>query len=326
MMVMNFLRILSLLILSTTLVFGQRISNYTSYTGWGICRNNAKEVILLRKFFKNSRSYYFAVSGQTLNTQILSSDSVSVNPLPWEKIRSRYSSTPYIRALLQAEMNSYILQDAGFIRFRHSQKGIDLTVDLCPSHRPLDRIVFTDLIKEMSLVEKPVPIAVSITGRWINKHPGDLNWLDSLVRVGKLSITWINHTYNHYTYRNVPLQKNFMLTPGIDINAEVLNVEIALLQKNIMPSIFFRFPGLVSDQDIFNKILSLGLIPVGSDAWLAKGQWPKNGSIVLIHANGNEQLGVRDFIDLLKTKRAEVLAKRWELYDLQESLIDDESN
>jgi hypothetical protein len=117
-----------------------------------------------------------------------------------------------------------------------------------------------------------------------------------------------------------------MMAPGTDIDSEVLRTEIALLQKDIVPSVFFRFPGLVSDLKIYNKILSFGLIPVGSDAWLAKGQWPKNGSIVLIHANGNDQLGVRDFINLLKEKRSEVLSKRWELFDLRESLIEDVSN
>ena len=227
-----------------------------------------------------------------------------------------------MRALNQAELYSDTLQDAGFTRFLPSQKGIDITIDLCPSQHPLDRIVFTDMINEIGLVEKPVPVAVCVTGRWINRHPGDLKWLDSLCRVDELSIVWINHSYNHFTYKNVPLKKNFMLAPGTDINSEVLETEVALLQKNIVPSIFFRFPGLVSDLEIYNKILNLGLIPLGSDAWLAKGQFPGDGSIVLIHANGNESVGVRDFIDLLKNKRLEVLSKRWEFFDLRESLID----
>jgi hypothetical protein len=302
-----------------------QISDYSLYTGWGICKSDRKEVVVLRKFIKNNCSFYFTVAPQTLETLIYHSDNLIVNPAPWEIIRARYSTTPYIRALQQAEMNSDTLQDAGLHRFLPSQKGIDLTIDLCPSHRPLDRIVFTDLIDEMGRVEKPVPVSVSITGRWISTHPGDLNWLESLVKAGKLSIVWINHSYNHLTKKNVPLKMNFMLTQGIDVNAEVLKTEIALLQEGIIPSAFFRFPGLISDHDVFYKVTSLGLIPVGSDAWLAKGQWPENGSIVLIHANGNEPLGVRDFIKLLDDKRAEVLSKHWELFDLRESTVDDES-
>jgi hypothetical protein len=114
-----------------------------------------------------------------------------------------------------------------------------------------------------------------------------------------------------------------MLASGTDIIYEVIKTEIALLEKEIVPSFFFRFPGLVSDHEIYNKILNLKLIPVGSDVWLVKRQWPNNGSIVLIHANGNEPVGVRD--DLLKNKRTDVLSKRWELFNLRESLVDNES-
>ncbi|MCX6270788.1 MAG: hypothetical protein NTU44_06140 [Bacteroidetes bacterium] len=85
-----------------------------------------------------------------------------------------------------------------------------------------------------------------------------------------------------------------------------------------------RFTGLISDKEIYNRILKFGLIPVGSDAWLAKGQWPVNGSIVLIHANGNEPVGVKDFINLLKKERNEALSRHRELLDLRESLIEDE--
>jgi hypothetical protein len=320
---MKFFKTFSLVILSTASIFGQNLSNYVPFTGWGVSKNNSEELIILRKFFKDGHYCYFTLSPKSLNTKILSADSISINQVSWQTIQSRYSLTPYIHALKLAELYSDTLQDAGFTRFMPSQKGIDLTIDLCPSQRPLDRIVFTDLINEIGKIEKPVPIAVSITGRWISEHPGDLSWLDSLARTGELSILWINHSYNHHTYKNVPLKRNFMMAPGTDIDSEVLLTEIALLQKNIVPSVFFRFPGLVSDHDIYDKILNLGLIPVGSDAWLAKGQWPTDGSIVLIHANGNESVGVRDFINLLKDKRAEVLSKRWELYDLRESLIDD---
>jgi len=322
-MFMKFFNTFSLVILSTASIFGQPISNYVLFTGWGVSKNHSEELIILRKFFKDGHYCYFTLSPKSLNTKILSADSLSINQVSWQTIQSRFFSTPYIQALKLAELHSDTLQDAGFTRFLPSQKGIDLTIDLCPSQRPLDRIVFTDLINEAGKVEKPVPIAVSITGRWIREHPVDLSWLDSLTKTGELSILWINHSYNHHTYKNVPLKRNFMMAPGTDINSEVLLTEIALLQKNIVPSVFFRFPGLVSDHEIYDKILNLGLIPIGSDAWLAKGQWPTDGSIVLIHANGNELIGVRDFINLLKDKRAEVLSKRWELYDLRESLIDD---
>jgi len=306
-------------------LLSQNLTNYVPFIGWGICNNKSEEVIILRKFFRENQCYYFTLSPWSLNTEIVKADNIKVVSGYWKTIRSRYAATPYVRALKQAEMVSNNLQDAGFTRFDSSRKGIELTVDLCPSQRPLNRIVFTELIKEMGGVEKPVPLGVSITGLWITKHPDDLNWLDSLVKSGLLSITWINHSYNHFVRKNVPLKQNFLLAQGTDINSEVINTEIALLQKGITPSLFFRFPGLISDHEIYDHILNLGLIPIGSDAWLAKGQWPDTGSVVLIHANGNEPVGVHDFINLLKAKRPEVLANRWELYDLRESLVNEES-
>ncbi|MDO7744704.1 MAG: polysaccharide deacetylase, partial [Pedobacter sp.] len=87
-----------------------------------------------------------------------------------------------------------------------------------------------------------------------------------------------------------------------------------------LPSVFFRFPGLVSDQQVADKVLAYGIIPVGSDAWLAKGQQPSAGSIVLIHGNGNEPVGVADFIKLLKSKSPAIMGKQWLMYDLTESV------
>jgi hypothetical protein len=315
--------IIVLLFLTTT--FSQQIGNYIPFCGWGTNNITGDEFIVLRRFEVDSHICYFTLSPQTLKTTFYLSDSLTINPMLWEAVRARYESTPYIRAISKAEMDADTIQDAGLRSFLPTQKGINLTIDLCPSYRPLDRKLFTSLITEVGNVETPVPVSISITGRWMAKHSGDLNWLDSLVTANKLSITWIDHTYNHYTKKDVPLKTNFMLAPGVDIYAEILKTEVALLQKNHIPSIFFRFPGLVSDCKAFDEVISLGLIPVGCDAWLAKGQSPKNGSIVLIHANGNEPLGVQEFIALLKKKHSEVLSKDWELLDLRESLIEDES-
>jgi hypothetical protein len=312
-----------LFILLSSPIFGQHITSYKPFTGYGICRSDQKELIVLRRFLKDADTCYLTVSPQSLKTKIIPADSIILTPALWSTIESRYPATPYIKAIGKAEGYSNPLHDAGIRHFMPSQKGIDLTVDLCPSHRPLDRIVFKDLIREIGAVEKPVPLAVSITGVWIKEHPQDFRWLDSLDRAGALSIVWINHSYNHHTYRNIPLKMNFMLAPGTDINSEVLNTEILLLKNNIVPSVFFRFPGLVSDREIYDRILNLGLIPVGSDAWLAKGQWPEGGSIVLIHANGNEPVGVKDFIQLLKKEQSEVTSKRWELFDLRESVVEE---
>ena len=315
--------VLVCIVLSTTLS-GQHISNYHLFSGYGINHSDQQELILLRQFLRGSDTCYLSVSPQTLMTSVVSSADIDVTSLSWNEIRKRYAPTSYIFALEESEFSSNRLQDAGIRKVLNLKKGIDLTIDLCPSHLPLDRIVFTELIREMGSVEKPVPVSISVTGDWIIRHPRDFEWLDSLGRTGQLSILWINHSYNHRTYKNVPFRSDFMLAPGTDIKSEVLRLEELLLEKNIIPSVFFRFPGLVSDKKSFDTIIGYGLIPVGSDAWLAKSQWPLNGSIVLIHANGNEPLGIKDFIKLLKKEQSQAISGQWELFDLRESVTEEE--
>ncbi|RFZ91775.1 hypothetical protein D0C36_09975 [Mucilaginibacter conchicola] len=200
------------------------------------------------------------------------------------------------------------------------ETGISLTADLCPSHRPLDRRIFTDIINGFKQVEQPVPIALSVSGLWMKHHIADLNWLKQLQAQHHIYVTWINHSYNHRVSASAPLKTNFLLEPGTDINYEVLETEKLMLANGLLPSAFFRFPGLVSDQQLVYQITGFGLIPVGTDAWLAKGQQPQAGSIVLIHGNGNEPVGVTDFINLLRQKAPSIAKKQWLLYDLRETV------
>jgi hypothetical protein len=148
-------------------------------------------------------------------------------------------------------------------------------------------------------------------------------WLKDLIVSGDISVTWINHTYNHQYNPKVPIKENFLLEPNTDLNFEILGTEIALLQHGFLSSVFFRFPGLVSDHNVVNRVIEYGLIPIGSDAWLAKGQQTHDGSIVLIHGNGNEPIGVKNFINLLQTEKSLVMKKEWLLYDLRESIEDE---
>lgn len=316
---------LLLILMTAGAVSSRDISSYTLFTGTAKVITTSEDLIVLRHFRSDGHSRYLLVSPQSLDTYVLDSAQLEVIPASWDAIRAKFGTTAYIQALLEAGHRDNQIQDAGITNFSRSQKGIDLTIDLCPSHRPLDRIVFADLIRALAKIEKPVPVAISITGKWMNSHAEDLRWLDSLQKTKTLDITWINHTYNHYVSKNAPLRENFMLEPGTDINAEVLKTEAALLERGLLPSVFFRFPGLVSDKAVYDKILGFGLIPVGSDAWLAKGQTPGNGSIVLIHANGNEPVGVKDFIELLRKHQHETLSKKWELFDLRQSLIEEEN-
>lgn len=279
-----------------------------------------KDWIALREFSNIGKSYYFLVDPNTLKTYIDESRNYSAVQMSWDAIKGHFKSTPYMRAIATAEKRANTLQNAGITTGMREQAGISLTGDLCPSHRPLDRSVFNVLIAAFQKVEQPVPIALSLSGVWMQQHPADLEWLKQLDASKQISITWINHSYNHRVSPTAPLRKNFLLEPGTDINYEVLETEKAMLKNGLLPSVFFRFPGLVSNRQLLRKITGFGLIPIGSDAWLAKGQQVKPGSIVLIHANGNEPVGVKDLIRLLQQNTDAITKKKWLLYDLTESV------
>lgn len=299
----------------------RNITNYQVYFGWA--RHYPQDYMILRRFESEGKPYLLMVNPITMQTYVNDEGFYQVKPMSIDDARKFFKSTPYQKALSKAEGQSVNIQDAGIERGMPKETGISLTADLCPSHRPLDKVIFTDMISAFQQVEKPVPIALSITGTWMNRHQRDLEWLKEMEAKREITITWINHSYNHRVSKTLPLKENFLLEAGTDINYEVLQTEKDMLSNGLLPSVFFRFPGLVSDQQLVTQIITFGLIPIGTDAWLAKGQQPEAGSIVLIHGNGNEPVGVNDFINLLKSKAQSIAKKQWLLYDLRES-VDEE--
>ena len=313
--------LLALISIRFSSLAGNGVSNYKVFFADGKFKN--KNILVIRKFEQSGQQYYVGVDPENLETQIIPSGLMSAKPVSWQQILHNYNNTAYIRAIQAAGKQSFSLQNSGIIHGFPKEKGVTLTIDLCPSHKPLDRIIFTSLISEFKKTEIPVPLALSITGRFMLTHSEDLLWIRGLIDSGEITVTWINHTYNHHYNPNVPLTENFLLEPGTDLSFEILGTEIAMLQHGFLSSVFFRFPGLVSDHQVVDSVISYGLIPIGSDAWLAKGQPVNKGSIVLIHGNGNEPVGIKDFIRLLQTEKSSVMNKEWLLYDLRESIEDE---
>lgn len=277
----------------------------------------------LRQFLSGKKNYVLLVNPATLDTRIANAKACIIRQSDLSTLRKTFSTTPYFKGIKKAEAQSVNIQDAGIAQAALKETGINLTIDLCPSHKPLDRNIFTSIFKEFQKIEKPAPVAISVSGLWMLKHTGDLNWLKQMERKGEIDISWINHSYHHRVSKTLPLKENFLLEPGTNIADEILLNEQLMLKNGLVPSVFFRFPGLVSDQSLITKITGFGLIPIGSDAWLAKGQKPNQGSIVLIHGNGNEPLGVQDFLSLIRSEQGSISKRQWLLYDLRETVTED---
>lgn len=300
----------------------RQVSNYRQFMAISAAPRSGSLALILRAFELDGQSYYLVVDPESLRTSI--QPAAAAPPAletTWESVRARLKDSPYIKAIEDAESAALPLQDAGITHFSPSQSGVDLTVDLCPSSHPLDRQLFSAVFDAFGQEERPVPLAVAVTGVWMEQHEQDIRWLLDLEQKDEISITWINHSFHHRLSRDLPLRENFLLEKGTDIQAEVLETEAKMIALGLLPSVFFRFPGLVSDAKVFRQITAFGLIPVGSDAWLGKKQWPQPGSIVLVHATGNEPIGIQRFLQLIKDERENIVNKRWLLFDLRESTV-----
>lgn len=313
-------KFLLLIILLASSSFAQNFEIIKRYkVSYAMASQNQEKLIALRSFVSNNQKYLLLVNPNSLEAKIEVANKYTLNSLEYSNVLAIFKSTVYVKSLEAASAKDLQLQNAGIDHAIPNEKGITLTIDLCPSHKGLDRIIFQSVFDEFKKIEQPAPLAISVSGKWMLKHQDDLNWLKSLVDKKELDITWVNHSYNHEV-NSLPLAENFLLAKGTDLDVEVLENEKLMLKNGLTPSVFFRFPGLVSDKTIVQKIEAYGLIPIGSDAWLAKGQQPNAGSIVLIHGNGNEEIGVKDFIRLLKSKQADVMNKQWLLFDLRQGL------
>jgi hypothetical protein len=227
-----------------------------------------------------------------INTQTLKTTIEPLSKTPW----STCATSHYTRLLARSTTAPYPLHNDG-ITHQDSQ-GIAITTDLCPSSKKgFEKQLYETLI---SRFPNPVPVTLFITGKWIDKHPKALKQFQAWERNGALAITWGNHTYTHPYRRGAPDRSTFALTPGYDLRRDTLRLEKRLLKSGVVPSVFFRFPGLVSDKQTIETVHDLGLIPIGTDAWIAKGQKPKKGSIVLLHGNRNEPQGVTQFLEMVR--------------------------
>ena len=319
-MLMKIYFILVLIVTSISIALGNdSLNKYQLFTGIGHRNNDNKPIIVIRSFTRDSSEFYLTVNPYDLSTNLLNGKDIELKQESWDIIKKEFESSAYIKTLKRA-CNDSALKSAGITHLAKPTDGIILSVDLCPSERPMDRILFIEAVNSTTV--KPLPIAIAITGSWIKHHKQDFEWLRTINNNNEINITWINHTYHHNTGKHLEVEEHFLEKEEANLNSEVFGLEKYLIKNNIVPSVFFRFPALVSDKKIQMKIINYGLIPLGTNAWIAKDQKPKPGSIVLIHANGNEPLGIKKFLKMLKENINS--EEKWQIMDLKKSIVEDE--
>lgn len=323
------------LIILTLLLLQALFASVASYAQGGISSYNGvfkpyyddagKLKIAIRAFVQDSKTKFLVVDPNKLETAVVRGQYVYKN-LGKAVKDGAVNNTPFVRALNRYTEAQEGLSNHGITETESAENGVFLTVDMCPSRKSFERAMFEATMGLPGYEGKGVPVAIAISGRWMLRHKEEFDWILKEIKDKRLDVTWINHSYSHPYEKGVPIDENFLLTPGVDFEKEVLRNEALMLEAGITPSVFFRFPGLVSDEGLLERLKSLYLIPVGANAWLAKGAAPVEGSIILVHGNGNEPSGIEALLDFYKKRKDDFENKGIVLLPLKDAFITNPKN
>ncbi len=179
------------------------------------------------------------------------------------------------------------------------EKSVAVTVDLCWSLRPYERKFFSSLSELAQAGEQTYNATLFVSGRWLEQHPTEMQALIELGRQENVGITWGLHSWAH------PKSGGFMNDfTAEELRADTLRLERDMLQWGIVPTVFYRFPGLIHDGPRLVEILGMDLLAIDCNTWMAlvRPDRPEpfyhpvaGGGIILIHGNGNEPRGIRAF-------------------------------
>lgn len=275
---------------------------------------NHGELFALRHFSESGQEKFLVVNTSTLQTKVVAPEALTacVSQSPAGQANSygsavdHYNSSPESLSACQG-FKSFPVDCLG------SSSPMVLTGDLCPSSKSFDQWshdIQPFLLKLASLKrsgEQAPHLVLAVTGAWLKSHARELAVIKSL----DLNITWANHSSTHglLPTSRLPEEHAFLTQMSLaQFRAEVLGAEQAMLEHGLVPSIFFRFPGLYSKGEQVEELKVLGLVPLNTTAWLAldrgvppffkacgmsQDQAAAAGRVILTHANDNEPLGIR---------------------------------
>lgn len=192
----------------------------------------------------------------------------------------------YGRIMEKQERDSRPYGSAGEFHAGPSNRYIVLTSDLCPTPKNFDSQFYSNLVSMKNDRRLPLPLVIFISGGWVMRHPAQLE------AVKKSGIDFIagNHTYDHQILN----RKN---TNNDAFTAELTNTETVMLEHGILPSQFFRYPGLVYNQERMKILDRFSMIAVNANVWM--GTKLRNWGILLVHSNGCASSEVRVFASFL---------------------------
>ena len=168
---------------------------------------DGREFAVIRTFTEENKSMQMMIDTDTLTAYI--------KPMV-KTLGHQCGDSRYTKLLKLASSPPYPLQNDGI---SSSISGIYLTTDLCPSSKKgYEHRLYRYIIENFP---NPIPVTIFVTKRWIDKHPDSMRELEKYNADLNLSITWGNHTAYHHYHPNVPIRKNFVLSPDENLTKEL---------------------------------------------------------------------------------------------------------
>jgi hypothetical protein len=291
------------------------VEDYRPVRGLRVDEQGGRHVIL-RELTHDGAPSYVVVDDATLEMQVV--DATEVNDGMHKATDDEVRGFRY-PAMLE-HTRSAVLCQVNHERSAASGVQFALTIDMCQSRRDWDEALYTRLVALSEIRGEPTRVGVALTGLWAQRHTQELAQLIAWQQDGKLDITWINHSYSHQLSKHADGSYHFLTETSVDLTKGVLDLEQLLVEQGVRPSVLFRFPGLTHDARTLAELNDLSVFPLDANGWLAKGESLSDGSVVLLHGNGNEPPGVRMFLDWADAHADELASGAIQLVDPVDAL------
>lgn len=275
----------------------------------------AKRLLLIRSYLADGVPMYVSVNVDDNTLEPVAADTLTQDT---QVSMETIGDSPYLLGL--SETSNSTLSTLHHEATQAPGDQFSLTVDMCQSSRVWDLDLFRWMVDLSSVTGEPTRVGIAMTGLWAARHSHNFQQLLDWQRDGKLDITWINHSNRHQLSKDSRGKYHFLTKASIDFEKAVTDLEILLLSQDQMFSPLFRFPGLVHDSHRLRQLNGLSLLGLDANGWLAKGQPLADGSVVLLHGNGNETVGVRMFFEAIFGREAELASGKLQLVSPTQAL------
>ena len=139
--------------------------------------------VAIRQFERGGETLFLVLDPRRFEMQEVAAGTVLSAPVADARA---WRQTPFFAALARLTAPPFPLRNNGLREAEIPVAGYFLTIDLCPSSRPLDRALFAATAALPQ--EAPVPVTVMVSGRWLAGHRGDIAWLKAQEAAGRLEI------------------------------------------------------------------------------------------------------------------------------------------